>query len=110
MSEPWWEDFKDAIVDGAKQLAKETIGDFLDSAQDDAKAFLESIKDDLERWAKMLKNDEITKDDLKDLIEAKEALAEIRVLTQAGIAATKLERFRTGLINLVTNTAKSMFP
>jgi len=110
MSEPWFEDFKDAIVDGAKQLAKDTVGDFLDSAEDDAKAFLESIKDDLERWTKMLKNGEISKEEYKDLIEAKEALAEIHALTQAGIAATKIERFRTGLVNLVTNTAKSMFP
>ena len=110
MSEPWFEDFKDAIVDGTKQLAKDTVGDFLDSAEDDAKAFLESIKDDLERWTKMLKNGEISKEEYKDLIEAKEALAEIHALTQAGIAATKIERFRTGLINLVTNTAKSMFP
>ena len=109
MSEPWWEDFKDAILEGAKQLAKDTVGDVLDSAKDDAKAFLESIKDDLKNWQKMLKNGDITKDDLKDLIEAKEALAEIHALTQAGIAATKIERFRTGLINLVTNTAKSMF-
>ena len=110
MSEPWWEDFKSAIVDGAKQLAKETVGDLLESAQDDAKAFLESIKDDLERWTKMLKDGEISKDELKELVEAKEALAEIRALTQAGIAATKIERFRAGLINLIANTAKSMFP
>lgn len=109
MSEQWWEDFKDAILEGAKQLAKDTVGDLLDSAKDDAKAFLESIKDDLKNWQKMLKNGDITKDDLKDLIEAKEALAEIHALTQTGIAATKIERFRTGLINLVTNTAKSMF-
>lgn len=109
MSEQWWEDFKDAILEGAKQLAKDTVGDLLESAKDDAKAFLESIKDDLKNWHKMLKDDEISKDDLKDLIEAKEALAEIRALTQAGIAAVKIERFKTGLLNLVTNTAKSMF-
>ena len=109
MSEPWWEDFKAAILEGAKQLAKDTVGDVLDSAREDAKAFLESIKDDLQNWHKMLKNDEINKDDLKDLIEAKEALAEIRALTQAGIAATKIQRFRTGLINLISDTAKSMF-
>ena len=30
MSEPWWEDFKDAILEGAKQLAKDTVGDVLD--------------------------------------------------------------------------------
>ena len=110
MSEPWWEDFKDAILEGAKQLAKDTVGDVLDSAKDDVKAFLESIKGDLKNWKKMLENGEISKEDLKDLIEAKEALAEIHALTQAGIAAAKIERFKSGLINLVTNTAKSMFP
>jgi len=110
MSELWWKEFEKAIVEGVKQLAKDTVGDFLDSAQDDAKEFLDSIKNDLEKWTKMLINDEITKEDYKDLVEAKQALAEIRALTQAGIAATKIERFRSGLINLVTNTAKSMFP
>lgn len=109
MTEPWWEEFNNAIVEGAKQLAKDIVGDFLHSAQDDTKEFLDSIKDDLEKWTKMLINKEITKEDYKDLAGSKQELAKFRTLTKAGISATKIERFRTGLINLVTNTAKSMF-
>lgn len=109
MSDQWWDDFKDIFIEGAKQLAKETVGDVLDSAKSDAKDFVESMKDDLKEWKEMLENDEISVDDLKDFIEAKEALCEIRALTQAGIAATKIERFKSGLIDLVSNTAKTVF-
>lgn len=108
MSEPWWEEFKNAILDGAGALAKDTVGDLVDAAKSDADDFLESVKQDMLKWAKMLKNGEITPDEFSDLVEAKEALAEIRTLTQAGIAEIKIDRFRSGLIKLVTDTALKM--
>jgi len=43
-----------------------------------------------------------------DLVQGKKALAEIHALTQAGIAAIKLEKFRTELVKLVVDTALAM--
>jgi len=99
------DDFIDAVLTGAKDLAKNTVEGFEDQAGADAKAFLDKMKDDLQKWAKLRAEKKITDQDFTDFVMGKKALAEIHALTQAGIAAVKLERFRTGLIKLVVDKA-----
>ncbi len=100
-----FDDFTDAVLTGAKDLAKKTIEGFEDQAGSDAKAFLDKMKSDLLRWAQQRAENKITDQDFTDFVQGKKALAEIHALTQAGIAAIKLERFRTGLIKLVVDKA-----
>lgn len=100
-----FDDFVEALNIGAKDLAKEIFDGFEDEAKDDAKAFLEKTKQDMQRWTKLIAQGDLTKQDFTDLVQAKKALAEIHALRQTGVALTKLERFRTGLINLVIDTA-----
>lgn len=104
-----FDEFVDAVLNGAKDLAKQVFDGFEDSAKEDAKAFLEKSEADLKRWTKLLAVKEITERDFADLVHAKKALAEIHALTQAGVALTKLERFRSGLIDLVIDTAFKVF-
>lgn len=104
-----FDDFVEALKAGAKDLAKEIFDGFEDEAKDDAKAFLEKTKQDMQRWTKFLAQGELTEQDFSDLVQAKKALAEIHALRQKGVALTKLERFRTGLINLVIDTAFDVF-
>jgi hypothetical protein len=104
-----FDDFEKALKDGAKDLAKDIFGRFENEAMGDAKAFLEKTKEDLQRWTKLLAQGELSKQDFSDLVKAKKALAEIHALTQSGIALTKLERFRTGMINLVIDKAFTLF-
>jgi hypothetical protein len=66
-------------------------------------------KEDLQRWTVLLAQGHIVEQDFSDLVQAKKALAEIHMLRQAGIAMIKLERFRTGFINLVIDTAFKVF-
>lgn len=101
--------FVDAVKDGAKGFAQEIFGGYQESARDDAQAFLDKTKADLEKWTKMLAQGEISKQDFTDLVQAKEALAKIHMLTQEGLALTKLERFRRDLINLVIEKAFTIF-
>ena len=99
------DDFVDAVLTGAKGLAKNTLAGFEDQAGQDAKAFLDKMTSDLQKWAKLRAEKKLTDEEFKDLVEGKTALAEIHALTQAGIAAIKLEKFRTELVKLVIDTA-----
>ncbi len=101
--------FIDAVLEGAKVLAKDSLHGYQSQAAKDAKAFLKKAEADLKRWTKLLASGELTEQDFRDLVQAKEALAEIHALTQAGIALAELERFRSGLIELVVDKAFEVF-
>lgn len=104
-----FEDFVDALTEGAKELAKDTFDGFEDEAKADAEVFIEKSKEDLKRWTKLLAQGEINEEDFSDLVNAKKALAEMFALRQAGLALIKLEKFRKGFINLVVDTAFDVF-
>lgn len=104
-----FDDFVEALKNGAKDLAKEIFDGFEDEASNDAKAFLEKTKEDMRRWTKLLAQGELTEQDFSDLVQAKKALAEIHTLRQTGVTLTKLERFRSGFINLLIDTAFDVF-
>ncbi len=104
-----FDDYINAILEGAKGLARDIFDGFEDQAKEDAEAFAKKAEVDLMRWTKQLADEKLTRQDFRDLVQAKEALAEIHALTQAGIALTKLERFRRGLINLVIDKAFTVF-
>ena len=104
-----FDEFVNAVLNGARDLAVVVFNGLEDSAKDDAKAFLEKFEADLKRWTKLLAVEEITERDFADLVHAKKALAELHVLTRAGVSLTRLERFRSGLIDLVIDTAFKVF-
>lgn len=104
-----FDDFVNGVVEGAKGLAKDSLKGLEKQASEDAKAFVKKTEADLQRWTHLLADKKLTKEDFQDLVKAKKALAEIHALTQAGIALTRLERFRTGLIDLVIDTAFKVF-
>ena len=104
-----FDDFIEAVKSGAKDLAKDIFDGFEDQAKEDTEAFLEKSKADIKRWTKLLADGDLTEQDFSDLIQAKKALAEIHALRQKGVALTKIERFRSGLINLVIDKAFDVF-
>ena len=104
-----FDSFIKGVIEGAKDLGKEIFDGFEDQAKEDAKAFLAKTEADLMRWTKLLADEKLTEQEFGDLVQAKKALAEIHALTQSGIALTKLERFRSGLINLVIDKAFEVF-
>lgn len=104
-----FEDFIDALKEGAKELARETLNGFEDQAKQDAEYFIEKSKEDLNRWTSLLAQGDINKQDFSDLVIAKKALAEMFALRQTGLTLVKLENFRKGFINLVVDTAFDVF-
>ena len=104
-----FDDFKNAIVDGAQALATSTLSGLGAQAGSDARDFLRRTDAKLERWTKMLAKGDLTKLEFKTLVESQEGLAALNALTQAGIAAAALQRFRDGLIDLVVKSAVKTF-
>jgi len=104
-----FDDFVEAVLSGAQDLAKQSFNGLKNQAKTDAKAFLDKTEADLKRWTELLATSKITQGDFSDLVRAKRALAEIHALTQAGISLIKLEKFRSDLINLVIDTAFKVF-
>jgi len=101
--------FRAALHDGVKTLAREAGAGLEDAAREDADAFVRGIRSDLRRWTGLLAARELTEPDFRDLVRAKKALAEMHALRQAGIALTRVERLRTGLVELVIDTAFDTF-
>ena len=104
-----FDEFVDMFLSGAKELAKQVFDGFEDNAKADARAFVDKTEADLKRWAKLLADGELSKDEFENLVRAKKALAEIHELTQAGVALTKIERFRSGLVDLAIDSAFKVF-
>ena len=104
-----FDDYVNELRKGVKKLAQELVDGLEADALSDMNAFLKKSERDLQRWTKLLAAGKITKQDFTDLVQAKKALTELHELTRAGVAATKLERFRTDLISLVVDTAMKVY-
>ena len=104
-----FDDFGNEIRAGVVNIAKGDLKDFLKEAKDDTNQFLAATKEDLKTWTKQLADGDLSKDEFEFLLRGKEDLAEMHALTQAGIAAAQIQKFRDALIDLVIDTAFKVF-
>lgn len=104
-----FDDYINAVLEESKPLAKSIFNGLERQALDDAGAFAKKAENDLRRWTKQLSEKQITVQDFSDLVLAKKSLAEIHALTQSGVSIIKLEKFRSGLINLAIDKASVIF-
>lgn len=100
-----WNAFIEAVEEGLKTLAKNTVLDALDQAKADAKAFVNDSEESLRRWGDALAQGKITKDDFEYLVGGQKDLAKLHALKAVGLNQVRLERFRTGLISLIVGSA-----
>jgi hypothetical protein len=101
--------FLEELTAKLTELAEQQWMAYRDAAINDGTAFVEKIKADLERWSQLLASGALSKDDFAWLVQGKKDLAELEALEQAGLALARLDQFRTDLINLVVDTAFSVF-
>ena len=104
-----FDDYVKELKKGFKPLAQELVDDLQADAISDMNAFLKKSERDLKRWTSHLADGEITKQDFTDLVQAQKALVELHELTKAGVALTKLDRFRSDLISLLISTAMKVY-
>ena len=100
-------DFEELFVtlkDGIATLAKETVTEYAKQATAEGQKALTAMKADLQRWYVQAASGELGKEDLEFLIASKKELTEMKALLQLGIAKIQLDKFNSGLLQLVVNS------
>ena len=104
-----FDEFFNTLVDGIGALARETIQEYVNEATQDGKDFIEKTRDNLKKWTEDLAAGRMDRDEFTFLVKGQKDLAEMFALTQAGLAAVRVDKFRNAVIDLVVNTALGMF-
>lgn len=104
-----FQDYADALKGGLQSLVSETLKTYSQQATADAQAFLDTQKASLDTWTQQLASGALSREDFSDLLQGVKDLAELVALKQAGLAAAKLDQFRTSLVNLLIDTAFKIF-
>lgn len=105
---PAWERFLNEVKTGAQKIAQQEAADFLDAATKDTQAFLNDLERDLETWTQQLASEQLSMAEFEFLVKGKKDLAQMIALTQAGLAAIRIDRIRNALIDLVIKAASKM--
>ena len=94
-----FEQLKDQVVNLAGiSLAK------YNEAKKGALLFLNEIKEKLARWTLLLADRQLTTDDFEWLVNSQKQLMEMHALSQAGLAAIRVDQFKNSVMNMVVDT------
>ncbi len=104
-----WDDFIQAVEQGAAAAALDALQGFKAEASADAKAFVIQTKTDFETWTAQVGAGTLSPEDMTDYVQADIALAKMAAITQAGIAAEDVERLRDDLVKIIVDAAFSTF-
>lgn len=104
-----FQDYLDALKTGLQGLVDSTVSSYGQQATADGQAFLDSQKAELETWTQQVASGDLSRADFLDLLQGRVDLAEMLALKQAGLAEARLDQFRSGLVNLVIDTAFKVF-
>ncbi|QYM92208.1 hypothetical protein [Dickeya zeae] len=89
--------------------AKENWQQYEKQAVKDGNEFLNKLKADLAVWSKQVADGELSEDELAWLIEGKKDLAQLESLKQAGLAQVNIDKFMSGLINIIISNLFKTF-
>jgi hypothetical protein len=100
-----FDDFREAVLNEAGNLARDFLKGNVAEARTVAGAFVDQSRAKLEKWTRQRLDGKLTRDEFNDLVRGEADLAKINALTQAGIAVGKAEQFRKKLTNVVLDKA-----
>jgi hypothetical protein len=104
-----FDEFIEKMEEGLRRLSQATLKDFKDGFASDSRSFLQENKADLQKWTKQLAAGELSKRDFEDLILGRKDVAEMRALKVVEMTRVKLELCKLQLIDLVVDTAFTVF-
>lgn len=104
-----YNDFLEALKQTLSQYAKQSWADYRDQAEADGQDFIDQTKQDLQNWTQQLLAGQITQQELKFNVNSKKSLAQLVSLKQAGLAKVSTDKFTSGLVDVIVNTAVSTF-
>jgi hypothetical protein len=102
-------DFLDTVFSGTKDLARKTLVGAVRAAEQDARTFLKRAEGDLKAWTIALHEGDLSQEEFENLVQGLKDLAVLAALTEKGIAAARLQKFREGLIDIVVKSAFKVF-
>jgi hypothetical protein len=103
-----FDDFVNAVKAGILDIAKKDAKDFVGAAQADGQAFFDALKADLQTWTQQLAAGALTPGDFAFLVRGKKDLATMNALTKAGLAAIRIDKIRSAVIELIIAAAGAM--
>ena len=94
----------DDLGDSIVELARNTVGDYVDQARSDFGDFVDNTRAKLQLWAEAAAHGQLSRDELALLLRMRAANTELHALTALGLAQIRLERFRKGVISLLVRS------
>lgn len=90
------------IESGVETLTESTLQDYLAQAKTDGQNAIDSMKTNLQQWAEEVEQGALTLADLNFLLKAEESLTKMTALKEAGLAAVRIDAFKSGIVNIIT--------
>ncbi|MEP2276085.1 MAG: hypothetical protein ABJH98_11560 [Reichenbachiella sp.] len=98
-----FDEIYDELKSKISELAKLSAKKYAEEAKQDANDFLESSKEKLKKWTKLLAAGEISTDEFEWLVNSQQSLAQMKVLTQAGLAQIRVDQFKQSVLNIIVD-------
>jgi len=91
-------------------LASSTLKNYVNDAKADGMKMLQDMKEKLKRWTQLLADGQLTTSDFEMLVNSQKDLIEMSLLKQSGLAAIRVDQFKSSLFNLVVDTIFHLIP
>jgi hypothetical protein len=86
---------------GIGNIAKQQVGAYAAAAKADGEHFIEQLRIDITTWSVQLATGKLSKGDFEFLIKGRRDLAAMKGLTEAGLAAIKIDEIKNSMVTLV---------
>jgi hypothetical protein len=104
-----FEDFWEDLQKGFSTFAETSLKDFKDEAFAAGKDFLEQSKEDIKLWTEQLATGQMSKEDFEWNVKGKKDVADLIILKQKGLAKAQVDKFTSGLTDIIISTAVKSF-
>ena len=102
-------DFDDFLAQLKKELsalAKSEVAGHVNAFLTDADQFVAETRSDLEMWTAELAQGQMTPEGFELAVRGKAEVLKLRALTEAGLAAVKIDRLKAAILDRVVSAAK----
>jgi|CXWL01.1.fsa_nt_gi hypothetical protein len=103
-----FDQFIETVKTGTAEIARQEASRFVDEVRRDGMSFLSDSQVMLMRWTDQLAKGTLEKDDFEFLVKGLRDLAKMQALTEAGLAAAKIDRIRVAIERLIVDSAMKL--
>jgi hypothetical protein len=94
----------DGLIKSLTRSAKIRFKDRYEAAKKELEKFKERMKDDLVRYTEALADGDLTKEQFKQLVADNMRLLEMKGLTQAGLTAVEVDKYKAASMKKILST------